>query len=111
MQTTSLKGANLSPLQERAWLWSQRSNIYHAQCAVWIKGLLQMPAFQQALQEMVDAHEILHTVFYPLPVMELPVQVSAPCVPVSCPVISLEGITAFLQDEILTSAFDLLSQE
>ncbi|HZO73994.1 MAG TPA: amino acid adenylation domain-containing protein [Ktedonobacteraceae bacterium] len=111
MQTIGLKGADLSPLQERVWGWAQRSHIYHAQCAVRIKGVLHPATFQQALQEMVEAHEILHTVFDTLSGMELPVQIIEQCSSVSCPLIDLENIATLQQEGVLAQAFDRLSQE
>src|SRR5205085_8952644 len=48
---------------------------YRAQCAVSMEGLLDKATLRQALEDVMQRHEILHTTFRYLPEMTLPLQV------------------------------------
>jgi amino acid adenylation domain-containing protein len=75
MQTVTLKGFRLSFQQKHLWQQSQDGQIYRTQCAVKLEGELDPVRFHQALQQVVEHYEILHTTFYITPGMELPMQV------------------------------------
>ena len=107
MQTTDVKGYHLSLQQARLWTLQGKSQAYSAQCAVWLKGELDLSALLDALQSLVRRYEILRTAFHCLPGMELPVQVVTSNVEVCYQVIDLENLSTADQitylDEYLTS--------
>src|SRR5262245_52971662 len=71
-----LEGYRLSALQQRVWqLQRASSNVYRAQCAVLVEGELDQARLRAALEQVVQQHEILRTVFQQLPGMEQPLQV------------------------------------
>ncbi len=90
MQTLTLKGFRLSFQQERLWRWSQKDQMYRSQCAIQLEGALDLIQFRRALQQVVDAYEILHTTFYTTPGMELPMQVLSNSSTVSCLFVNIE---------------------
>src|SRR5262249_55519263 len=86
-----------------------------AVCAVQIAGWLDRDMLQKTLRLMVERHEILRTVFYALPGMEMPVQVVADSTAWFYSLVSLEDLDAACQlakiDEMLAAlqeeVFDL----
>src|SRR5579872_3943215 len=94
MQTTDVKGYHLSLQQARLWALQGKGQAYSTQCAVWLKGELDLSALLDALQSLVRRYEILQTGFQCLPGMELPVQVVTSNVEVCCRVIDLENLSA-----------------
>ena len=102
MQTVGLKGARLSLQQELLWSLMQEDMPYYCiQGTILLQGQSDVGALQRALQDIVDLHEIMHTVFYQLPGMDVPVQVVMKRVAITCPLISIEDMTAPLQDVLL----------
>lgn len=77
MQNINVEGFQLSPQQKGLWLAQQKSQAYRAQCAVSIEGHLDTNLLQQAVQQIVDRHEILRTTFHRRAGMKIPVQVVA----------------------------------
>src|SRR5215213_1730361 len=77
MSTETIEGFRLSPQQEHLWLLQQEGGgpAYRAQCAISIKGLLAANTLREALEDVMQRHEILHTTFRYLPEMTLPLQV------------------------------------
>ncbi|HKN82571.1 MAG TPA: amino acid adenylation domain-containing protein [Pyrinomonadaceae bacterium] len=77
MSTEIIEGFRLSPQQEHLWLLQKDgdSAAYRAQCAVSMEGLLDKATLRQALEDVMQRHEILHTTFRYLPEMTLPLQV------------------------------------
>jgi tyrocidine synthetase-3 len=70
-----IEGFRLSPHQRRLWaLWSEHP-VYHAQCAVLLKGALEESILRQAVQDVVDRHEALRTAFQRRRGIRLPLQV------------------------------------
>ncbi|HET8843201.1 MAG TPA: condensation domain-containing protein, partial [Ktedonobacteraceae bacterium] len=92
MQTVTGKRSPLSQQQTRLWSLSGEPADVSAQCAVCIEGALRVEVMRQALQEVVQQHEILHTVFDCLPGMDLPVQIETAPPSLACPVIDLMEI-------------------
>lgn len=111
MQTTSLKGARLSWQQERLWSLQGENAIYRTQCAVSIEGKLDTFVFFQAIEQMIDIHEIMHTLFCMLPGMDNPVQVIDQPLQTMCPFIDLEEVATPLQNTLLESCFAQLLEE
>jgi amino acid adenylation domain-containing protein len=93
MQTIGLKGAHLSQLQSRRWYWLQEQPQRRVQGALAITGELEPGILQQALQQVVDRHEILRTTFTHVPGMELPMQVIGKESKIACPLIDLEQLS------------------
>src|SRR5256885_5736774 len=72
---TGLQGSPLSIQQARLWAWQKKSSVYRTLCAVQIQGIVQRDRLKTAVRRIVERHEILRTVFYTLPGMDIPVQV------------------------------------
>jgi amino acid adenylation domain-containing protein len=75
MPKASLKGSHLSLQQARLWSLQGDPQMYRVQCSILLKGPFQSLLFRQALQQIVEQHEILRTVFHRLPEVDTPVQV------------------------------------
>ncbi|GLV53939.1 hypothetical protein KDH_07900 [Dictyobacter sp. S3.2.2.5] len=72
----SLRGSRLSLQQIRLWPFSQENqHAYLVQGVISFNGSLQAPVLQRALRQLVERHEILHTVFRSLPGMDFPMQI------------------------------------
>ncbi|MBD2083576.1 non-ribosomal peptide synthetase [Coleofasciculus sp. FACHB-542] len=73
MQT--INGFRLSPQQNYLWLLQQDSTAYCAQCAILIEGNLKTTALKEAVQQIINRHEILRTSFHREPGIKIPIQV------------------------------------
>lgn len=73
MSEEIVHGYRLSPQQQR--LWSLRPNAFWSRCVVKIAGRIDPERLEQAIDKVVEAHEILRTTFTVLPGMTVPVQV------------------------------------
>src|SRR5579883_2584339 len=89
MLDTGLRGSLLSFKQMRLWSLSQKRPIHNPQCSFLLEGSLNIELFEQAIVQVMQRHEILHTLFYQAPGMEIPVQVVSENVKVSYQIISL----------------------
>lgn len=69
--------SRLSPQQKRLWLSQQDGPACRAQCAVLLEGDLKREVLKEALQQIVNRHEILRTTFHRQPEMKIPLQVVA----------------------------------
>ncbi|BCL80821.1 non-ribosomal peptide synthetase [Ktedonobacteria bacterium brp13] len=105
MQTTGLKGARLSPQQERLWSLQGENSAYRALCAVRLQGALELRAFQQAFQRIVEMHEILHTQFRIMPSLDVPVQVIGQYADFSVPYIDLQALEPSVQEKLLDAFY------
>lgn len=72
----STEGFQLSPQQKSVWRSQQLvpAFSFRVQGSILIKGRLDINRFHQALQQVVDRHEILRTRFVCLPGMTIPLQ-------------------------------------
>jgi len=70
-------GFRLSPQQRQVWLLKQKGSVPRTQCAVRITGTLKTELLREAVQKVVDRHEILRTTFYLSPGDNFPIQVIA----------------------------------
>ncbi|MFP4099133.1 non-ribosomal peptide synthetase family protein [Coleofasciculus sp.] len=75
MQNYTLEGFRLSPQQKHLWSLQQNSFAYRAQCVLQIEGKLKTEVIEDALQQVVNRHEILRTTFHRQPGIKLPIQV------------------------------------
>src|SRR5450631_3708631 len=75
MQVAGLKGARLSSQQARLWSLQSEQHAYQTIYAVRMEGELNESRLHQTLELMVDQYEILRTVFYTMPDMDVPLQV------------------------------------
>jgi amino acid adenylation domain-containing protein/non-ribosomal peptide synthase protein (TIGR01720 family) len=75
MNTTGLKGSRLSQQQTRLWSFQKEGQIYRTQCAVLLQGNLDVARLQYGLKQLVARHELLRTVFKPLPGTDIPLQI------------------------------------
>ncbi|HEX8089496.1 MAG TPA: condensation domain-containing protein, partial [Blastocatellia bacterium] len=75
MQKEILKGFRLSPQQKQIWMSRQDGPAPQMACAILLRGDLKIDALKQALQNVVDRHQILRTTFHKRPGTKLPVQV------------------------------------
>jgi amino acid adenylation domain-containing protein len=73
-----IEGFRLSPQQKHLWHLQQTdSTTYRASCAVWIEGNLDIKILKLAIENVVNRHEILRTIYTYLPGMTIPVQAIA----------------------------------
>ncbi len=71
-----MQGFRLSPQQRHLWQLQQVNSLpYRCQCAVLIEGVIDINVLKQALEQVVNRHEILRTNFHCLPEMSIPLQV------------------------------------
>jgi amino acid adenylation domain-containing protein len=75
--TGQIQGFRLSPQQRRLWSLQQPGGTLRAQCALRLPGRLDAERLRQALQGMVDRHDMLRTTFHRTPGIKHPVQVVA----------------------------------
>ena len=77
MQKQSIEGFQLSPQQKRVWSLCGRdcATVYRSQCVVRIEGCLHRRILHEAIEKVVQGHEILRTSFHSLPDMDVPLQV------------------------------------
>ncbi|MGA9773070.1 MAG: amino acid adenylation domain-containing protein [Blastocatellia bacterium] len=77
-----IQGYHVSQQQRRLWFMQQGSHAFRAQCAVRIKGDLNVAALQNAVGKVVSRHEILRTTFALVPGIKTPLQrVAESCAP------------------------------
>ncbi len=96
---STIEGYHLSPQQRRVWsLGLGDGSGYCVQCCASLRGALDRRAFDAALQQVVDRHEILRTTFQHLPGMSIPLQV-------------VGGGSALLRDDHDLSGLELGEQE
>jgi hypothetical protein len=103
-------GYQLSPQQARVWAIHAVQPVPVCQCAIWVNGLLHPIVFWQALQQLVQRHEILRTSFQRVPLMDLPLQVISDDVQVSCPYVDLSRLSTPRQMTEGEISFAALSQ-
>jgi amino acid adenylation domain-containing protein len=75
LENQVLEGFQLSPQQKRLWLLQQDNPVYRVQGAILLQGNLKSEALQAALQEVINRHEILRTVFLRPQSITTPIQV------------------------------------
>ena len=75
MQNFTLEGFRLSPQQKHFWSLQPNSSAYRAQCAILLEGKLQVEILKEAVQQVVNRHEILRTRFHLRPGIAIPMQV------------------------------------
>jgi len=75
MQTQMIEGFRLSPQQKQLWLLQQESRVYQASCAIQIQGNLNVEQLKEALERIINRHEIFRTRFHRQPGIKLPIQV------------------------------------
>ncbi len=103
------KPAFLSSTQKRLWFLSQLepdSSFYNIFAALQLKGLLNVIALEQSLNEILRRHEALRTTFTRIDGQ--PVQVIAPALPLKLSVIDLRELSEVKQE---TETQRLASQE
>jgi thioesterase domain-containing protein/acyl carrier protein len=90
----------LSFSQERLWLLNQLkpdSSAHNIPIALHLKGLLNVPALEQSLNEIIRRHETLHTQF--TSVDGQPVQVIHPIPAFKLPIVDFTTVQNFLTEE------------
>ncbi|MEM1254716.1 MAG: amino acid adenylation domain-containing protein [Cyanobacteria bacterium P01_H01_bin.21] len=112
MQTSQIAGFRLSPQQRRIWSLQQENPAasYCVQCAFLIAGNLDLQAFKDTLQAVVNRHEILRTTFQYLPGMTVPLQVIAEDSKISVDEHNLTDLSPQIQETKIESLFYQLRQ-
>src|SRR5215213_3297118 len=107
MQKQSIEGFQLSPQQKHLWSLCGRdgATVYRSQCAVRIEGCLHKRILHQAIEKVVQGHEILRTSFQSLPDMDLPLQVINPTM-VSIIEVDLKDLDAERQNDELAALLE-----
>ena len=108
----SLRGSRLSLQQERLWTFYQGSPSqgYVTQGMVVVEGPLRVERLRAAVQQLVERHEILRTVFRALPGMDVPMQVVGDAEFVWCHT-SLEPSSEQEQQQAVELMFTSLQEE
>ncbi|NMG07615.1 non-ribosomal peptide synthetase [Brasilonema sp. UFV-L1] len=75
MQNQSFEGFRLSPQQKHLWLLQQNSMADRAQCVLLLEGRLKIEILKEALEKIVNRHEILRTIFHRRSGLKIPIQV------------------------------------
>ncbi|WP_292766899.1 non-ribosomal peptide synthetase, partial [Nostoc sp. NOS(2021)] len=70
-----IQGFSLSPQQKRLWLLQKDSQAYQAHCAIILEGNLKKEVLKEALNQIVNRHEILRTTFHCINGVKTPIQV------------------------------------
>ena len=110
MQIVAQKASHLSIQQMRTWHLQQESQMYSTQCMLLLEGVLDREALQSSLQHMLSRHEILRTVFYQSPDMDIPLQAIANSTEQFLPLISLEDTQTPCQDKEVERLFESLKR-
>ncbi|MFL5565784.1 MAG: condensation domain-containing protein, partial [Gemmatimonadaceae bacterium] len=79
----TIEGIQLSPQQKHLWelMRADEGGAYQARCAVRVQGRLDKRALKNAIEQVVERHEILRTVFQNVSQASVPVQVIARIAP------------------------------
>src|SRR5215217_1253150 len=89
MATQLIQGYRLSPQQNHLWLLQDHSATYRTQCRVLIQGEVQTATLLKAIEQVVQRHEILQTVFCARSGIKVPLQVPCDGPALSCREIDL----------------------
>lgn len=74
---TQIKGYRLSPLQKHLWLLQQDGSAYLSQCAIRLDGKLDKENLKEAVQNVIERHQILRTTFHRVSGIKFPMQTIA----------------------------------
>src|SRR5579884_1033683 len=110
MQITSLKGSPLSLQQLRIWSFQRDQQPYRAQCTFLLQGPLDQQVLQEALQNIIERHEIFRTTFYTLPGMDTPVQCVQDSTKIICQELDFEGLDPSIQAAQMDAIFTLMDE-
>ncbi|NEP63480.1 MAG: amino acid adenylation domain-containing protein, partial [Symploca sp. SIO2G7] len=75
MQTKTLRGFQLSPQQKRLWQLQQNSSAYLTQFTLLLEGDIQPEILKAVLQQIINQHGVLRTIFRCMPGKNMPVMV------------------------------------
>ena len=68
----------LSPQQQRLWRLQRRDEPFRVECLMRLEGALRREALTRALEQLVERHEVLRTLFPAMPGQSEPAQAVAP---------------------------------
>ncbi|BAY41877.1 amino acid adenylation domain-containing protein (plasmid) [Nostoc sp. NIES-2111] len=77
MQTKTISGFQLAPQQKRIWNFQKNSSAFYTQASILIEGNLETDTLQQAIEQVVNHHDILRTSFYRPSGVKTPIMVVA----------------------------------
>ncbi|OYD97951.1 non-ribosomal peptide synthetase [Nostoc sp. 'Peltigera membranacea cyanobiont' 210A] len=107
-----MQGFRLSPQQRHLWQLQETNSLpYHSQCAVLIEGVIDINILKQALEQVVNRHEILRTNFHCLPGMSIPLQVITNKNITWGENYDFSSCSHQQQEELLSSLFEQFNQE
>ncbi|MBD2468777.1 non-ribosomal peptide synthetase [Nostoc sp. FACHB-145] len=107
-----MQGFRLSPQQKHLWQLQEINSLpYRSQCAVLIAGVIDINILKQAIEQVVNRHEILRTNFHCLSGMSIPLQVITSNNINWGENYDFSSCSQQQQDELLTSLFEQLSQQ
>ncbi|MEH2065253.1 MAG: amino acid adenylation domain-containing protein [Nostoc sp.] len=107
-----IQGFRLSPQQKYLWQLQEINSLpYRSQCAVLIEGIIDIKILKQALEQVVNRHEILRTNFHCLPEMSIPLQVITNNNITWGENYDFSSCSHQQQEELLSSLFEQFSQE
>ncbi|MEH2215454.1 amino acid adenylation domain-containing protein [Nostoc sp.] len=107
-----MQGFRLSPQQKHLWQLQEVNSLpYRSQCAVLIEGVIDINILKQALEQLVNRHEILRTNFHCLPGMSIPLQVITNKNITWGENYDFSSCSHQQQEELLSSLFEQFNQE
>ncbi len=107
-----MQGFRLSPQQKHLWQLQETNSLpYRSQCAVLIEGVIDINILKQALEQVVNRHEILRTNFHCLPGMSIPLQVITNKNITWGENYDFSSCSHQQQEELLSSLFEQFNQE
>jgi amino acid adenylation domain-containing protein len=93
-------GFRISPQQRQVWLTHQ-AQACSVGCLAWIDGPLDASGLAKAVQQVVQRHEILRTIFRRPAGMKLPLQVIGEAQPVALDVVDLRAVPRAEQEQAI----------
>ncbi len=111
MQTVTLRGSPLSDQQAHLWSMQKDNQVYRILCAIQVQGGYDRDRFKNALEQVIERHEILRTAFHSLPGMDIPMQVISGHALWSYTEISLEQLATPEQHRKIDELFAALQKE
>ncbi|HEX5603714.1 MAG TPA: amino acid adenylation domain-containing protein, partial [Pyrinomonadaceae bacterium] len=106
LQCEVREGVRLSPQQRHVWLLQQNDQrLYRSYCVVIVEGKLRMDILAAALRETVCRHEILRSIFYRLPSINVPLQVVTDTEILLGPPLDLSALDQREQDDKIEEIF------
>jgi amino acid adenylation domain-containing protein len=105
MQEPVTAGYPLSPQQKQLWSWHEEGHVPTAQIAVLLEGTLNVQRLNEALQTIVERHEILRTTFRRNRGMKFPFQLVNASLDISWEEVDLRSLHGLTEEDQIEELF------